>query len=517
MPHTPPRRWRATAAAVALAGSLALASPAAAEPVKAGPAVPDELSVLAIGGALETPSYFATDSVAIHRLSTTDGAYRGRIAFPSDGASPLTVLSNSANQLLNRGSLKRSVDGRSLTFAAAHVGPGQGTFQAEDHFAAVNVAADGTWNADTRFGPNLIMGIGQEPLGVKTVDGSRFWAGVHTYRPFLTVAPGEPGITMVSNGFPNLPPTNLEIADGVLYGVSQDGLFRMPGGLPTAADTTTVPQAVLPLQGAFDVAFVDTDGVDGSDTAYFTRGDRGLWKFVRSGDTWLSRGAVIGSFNWVTARAVAGAVELYVTNRANTRVQKLVDTAEIGAPLESTGATTIGRAPSRVRYTGLAFSPGAGFPVDGTPYPATPPSIQSSTSSTVDTHVGAKVSIELDIFDPNTPTSELTVTAASSNTTVLPNDRITITGEGALRTVTFDPAAGGSSNVTFTVRAGDETRHGRRHRQDERRPARGQRSLLQRRGRPVGRRSTSATATSSASRTRSTGSTSTRPASPARR
>ena len=301
------------------------------------------------------------------------------------------------------------------------------------------------------------MGIGQEPMGVKTVDGSRFWAGVYTYRPFLTVAPGEPGVTMVSNGLPNLPPTNLEIADGVLYGVSQDGLFRMPGGLPTAADTTTVPQSVLPLQGAFDVAFVDTDGVDGSDTAYFTRGDRGLWKFVRSGDTWVARGAVFGSFNWVTARAVAGAVELYVTNRANTRVQKIVDTAEIGAPLATTGVTTIGRAPSRVRYTGLAFSPGAGFPADSTPYPATPPSIQSSTSSTVDTHVGAKVSIELDVFDPNTPASELTVTASSSDTTALPNDRIAITGEGATRTVTFDPAASGSSNVTFTVRAGDET------------------------------------------------------------
>ena len=195
----------------------------------------------------------------------------------------------------------------------------------------------------------------------------------------------------------------------------------------------------------------------GADTAYVTRGTRGLWKFALADGAWQPRGQVSGSFAWVTARAVAGAVELYATSRDNRRVQKLLDTAEIGQPVASTGPTTLALAPARARYTGLAFAPASGFGSDPTPYPATPPAIYASATA-VDTALQAspKASVDLDLFDPNTPASELTVTATSANATVLPNDRIAVTGGGERRTVSFDPAAVGSSNVTITVRAGDE-------------------------------------------------------------
>ena len=76
-------RWSALASVV-LAG-VALAPAAHADPVVAGPPVPNELAVLTVGGALATPGSYTSDQVSLQRLATSDGAYKGRIVFPTSG------------------------------------------------------------------------------------------------------------------------------------------------------------------------------------------------------------------------------------------------------------------------------------------------------------------------------------------------------------------------------------------------------------------------------------------------
>ncbi|MDA0182554.1 DUF3616 domain-containing protein [Solirubrobacter phytolaccae] len=454
MPQLLLTRRRATAAAVV--GALALAAPASAEPVKAGPAVPDELAVFTVGGALVSPGFYSTDGIALHRVSTTDGAYRGRITFPATGDTPLTVITSGATARI--GALERSVDGRTLNFPAAAVPAGSSSFVAMSAWNSVRVNADGT-TGQVPWGTGWVPSIGQDVLASATVDNSRYWVAAYSDRPFGTIAPGESAITSVATTSALTPAWNVEIADNTLYGFSNDGLLRLPGGgLPTAASTAE-PELVQRISGAFDGAFVDTDGVGGSDTLYVSRGVRGLFKYVRSGDAWVQRGYVTGNFAHVTARAVAGAVEIFASATTNAVVTKTVDTAEAGAELVTTGPTTIGRAPSGLRYTGVAFAPGTGFPADSTPYPAAPPTITTATT-TVDTNLEApsKATVAIEVSDPNTPVSELTVTATSNNAASLPSDRITLGGTGHTRTATFDPVAIGSAVVTFTVKAGDDTR-----------------------------------------------------------
>ncbi|MDA0183802.1 fibronectin type III domain-containing protein [Solirubrobacter phytolaccae] len=425
------------------AALLAAAAPASADPVVAGPATPDELALLAVG-PLATINSQQADQVALHRVATAGGAYRGRILFPSDTLTrPQNVMEFTV--------LRRSADGRFLTFTANRA-PVGAQYQDAENATAVRVAADGTWT-DQRLGSGFITEF-NNAVGALTVDGSRTWVGTRTTKPFGTIAPGETALTQVANG--GLPAQSTDLVDGSLVMTSNTGVHRLPGGLPTTLNTTTPLQLFLPATFAYDSTFVDTDGIPGADTAYVTRNGFGVSKYVLSGGTWAPRGTLSGAFRYVAARAVAGAVEVYLTAFDNTKVVKLLDTAEIGAQLTTTGATTLAYAPGRVFFGGLAFAPGTGFPADATPYPAAPPVLTAPLTG-VQTHVGVtpKASIELEVTDANT--TDITVTASSSNQAVLPNDRITVTGTGATRTVTFDPVSAGSAGLTFTASAEGDT------------------------------------------------------------
>ncbi len=478
----------------------------------AGPATPDELAVLAVGGVNTTFAARRADQVALHRLSTTDGAYSGRILFPSDS---LTKSNNALNAPIRNAALRRSVDGRFLLFNG---GRGAAGLSNQDllNATAVRIAADGTWT-DQRLGTTY-MTSGEGLAGVVSVDGARKWLGInHTTKPIATLAEGDTELTQVGAfPVPTVPVTSIDLVDGSLVVTGVTGVSRLPGGLPTAQDTTTPPQLFIAAPSALDATFVDTDGVAGADTAYVVRDGRGVWKFVLDAGTWKSRGSVGGSYGYVTARAVAGAVEVYLTTANTAKLVKLVDTAEIGGEVKTTGVSTLAYAPARARYTGLAFAPTGGFPADGTAYPATAPAITAS-ATTVDTHIGAatKGAVTLEVFDPNT--TDITVTATSSNQTVLPNGKIAIGGHGRRAHGDVRPARD---------RHGYRDLHGalRRRRRDHHRPAEASRPRSRIRAgtttparstcRP---RSTSAGTTSWASRTRSTPSTCSRRASAAAR
>ncbi|MDA0183801.1 DUF3616 domain-containing protein [Solirubrobacter phytolaccae] len=439
------------ALALALVTLAGAAAPASADPVIAGPATPDELAVLAVGGVNTTHAARRADQVALHRLSTTDGAYKGRILFPSD---TLTKSSNSLNAPIRNAGLRRSADGRFLLFNGGRGAAGTSN-QDILNATTVRVAADGTWT-DQRLG-TAYMTTGEGPVGTVSLDGTRKWLGInHNTKPIATIAEGETELTQVGAfPTPTVPVTSIDLVDGSLVVTGITGVSRLPGGLPTAQNTTTPPQEFIAAPIALDATFLDTDGVAGADTAYVVRDGRGVWKFALDAGTWKSRGVVGGSYGYVAARAVAGAIEVYLTTANTAKLVKFVDTAEVGGDVKTTGVSTLAYAPARARYTGLAFTPTGGFPADGTAYPATAPAMTAS-ATTVDTHIGAttKGSVTLEVFDPNS--ADVTVTATSSNQTILPNDKIAISGTGAVRTATFDPIATGTATVTFTARSGDD-------------------------------------------------------------
>ena len=69
----------------------------------------------------------------------------------------------------------------------------------------------------------------------------------------------------------------------------------------------------------------------------------------------------------------------------------------------------------------------------------------------------ATTAIAFTIGDTDTAAASLTVSATSSNTTLVPNVNITIGGSGANRTVTVTPASGKTGTATITVTVSDGT------------------------------------------------------------
>ncbi len=81
-------------------------------------------------------------------------------------------------------------------------------------------------------------------------------------------------------------------------------------------------------------------------------------------------------------------------------------------------------------------------------------SLIANQTTNEDTATGA---LAFTVGDVETPLSSLTITASSSNATLIPNSNVVLGGSGANRTVTVTPAANQSGNATITVSVGDGT------------------------------------------------------------
>ena len=101
----------------------------------------------------------------------------------------------------------------------------------------------------------------------------------------------------------------------------------------------------------------------------------------------------------------------------------------------------------RISYTG-GDGNDVTLTVDG------PPSISTLTDRTIlENHTLGP--IELTVADDFTPATSLVLTASSSNTALVPNDRITLGGTGSLRTLTIAPVAFESGTATITLTVSD--------------------------------------------------------------
>jgi hypothetical protein len=90
------------------------------------------------------------------------------------------------------------------------------------------------------------------------------------------------------------------------------------------------------------------------------------------------------------------------------------------------------------------------------PPPTNTPPVISSVASQSTTQDVAIAGIPFTIGDQETPASSLTLSASSSNPTLIPNANIVFGGSDANRTVSLTPAAGksGTGNITITVSDG---------------------------------------------------------------
>ncbi len=86
--------------------------------------------------------------------------------------------------------------------------------------------------------------------------------------------------------------------------------------------------------------------------------------------------------------------------------------------------------------------------------PNTPPTITTFTNQTI-TRNGATSALNFTIGDTETAAASLTMSASSSNTTLVPNANIVFTGTGATRSVIVTPALGKSGTATITITVSD--------------------------------------------------------------
>jgi hypothetical protein len=130
--------------------------------------------------------------------------------------------------------------------------------------------------------------------------------------------------------------------------------------------------------------------------------------------------------------------------------------SDIGSPGKSTRATVVfnpctivnGAPTIVINVTTTTDYLDAGATVS----PSSPYGVSGAISDPTDP---AKFSgIDFTIGDDVTPVGSLTVTASSSNTTVVPNANISLSGSGAARNLKVTPAAVGYASITVTVNDG---------------------------------------------------------------
>lgn len=223
---------------------------------------------------------------------------------------------------------------------------------------------------------------------------------------------------------------------------------------------------VVPLAGQTGTATITLTVTDGGSLASFTTFTVTVNAPVLTpptitpiGNQTVATGGTAGPLGFVIGDAQTPAVNLTVTAVADNTALFPNGTIVLGGSganrtvsltpaLAQTGSSVI-----TVTVTdGDAMTAQSVFTVTVTPPPATPPSISdlADVTVTLNTTGGPYAFI---VTDALTPANNLTVTAQSSNTALLPNAKIVLGGTGNFRNVTVTPATGqsGTTVVTITV------------------------------------------------------------------
>jgi hypothetical protein len=334
------------------------------------------------------------------------------------------------------------------------------------------IGNDGAVNTSTLLGTSL---SGSAPRGVYTDTGSTFYLsgnGGTTDTGIFTQPFGGGASTAIAGSVSGAATgdqkntRNIAVAGGNLYTISEKtnlaGLGQVGSGLPTTKSPITRLGSVVSTSDkpvpSTTVLFDTSSGVAGVDTAYVSVDidDDGtndeIRKYVNDGTTWNAAGAKTGDYPFITGRKVGGNVELFAAKGSGTgnSLVKFTDSTPTATGTYSSD-TEIAKADPDHAFRGVALPPTGWNP--GT-ISSDAPTISTSNNSAGSTIGDAhNAGIDLTLADDDTDPADLTVTATSSNTTVLPVANIHISGTGLQRSVTFEPSTTvGRSTVSFTVK-----------------------------------------------------------------
>lgn len=287
---------------------------------------------------------------------------------------------------------------------------------------------------------------------------------------------------------------------GIMNG-SGKVMVRRNGSLETSTATipdgqTTILSLVVQQSGAYKVYANGTQVMDvtsTSDMSSIVPGVAGGFAnnvtFGRNWpDGWTTYNGYYGdSFVYTTALADTERqqLETYLVNRLTASGPTFTITASAGAggSISPLGAVVVSSGGSQT----FSITPDAGYAisvvtVDGTgvgavgSYPFTDvtsnhtiaatfastgntaPTISAVPNQTITANTSTEV-LAFTVGDNQTPPADLTVTASSSNTTLVPNANILLGGSGANRTARVTPAASqtGTTTITLTVSDGSRT------------------------------------------------------------
>ncbi len=334
--------------------------------------------------------------------------------------------------------------------------------------SVARISSNATVDTSTVLGTALNKA---HPRGVATDTGSSFYVSGNNAAAdtgVFSVALGggtRTGIAGQVNGAgaDQKNTRGVQIAGGDLYTVSEKttlaGLGKIGSGLPSSKSAITrlgaaISTADLPVPTGM-VLLNASDAIAGIDTAYVALDSNDddindeIRKYTSDGSTWSANGTKsTAAFTFLTGRVSGGTVELFATTSSGDKLVKFNDTGAAGAASfgpESTVAT----AAAGHAFRGLAFAPTSWDP--GTVATDAP------TASVANSKVGGTLGdannpgTTLTLADTDTDPADLTVEAHSSNTTVIPDSAIEVTGSGLERAVSFTPSAVGRAEITFTV------------------------------------------------------------------
>jgi hypothetical protein len=402
---------------------------------------------------------------------SSSGSLVQSVAFPTStsGSNNALVASGSAT---SEGELTLSADSRYLM--ATGYDTAVGTAAVSGTAAATTPRTIGRVDADDDVDTSTALtdfADGNNPRSAASSDGTNIWLGGAAGGVRYTTLGSSTSTAVTSSTDKNV--RQVSIFDGQLYASADPtkagvDVGTVGSGLPTSGSFTVanLPFASPPVE-PYQYSLLTLGSGSGPDTIYVADNSASaIEKFSLVSGSWVSEGSVaVPDVIGVTANDSDGTVLLFATSSGssgtNGTLYSITDTS--GAAATMTGsAETIASAPSGEAFRGVAFAPGTVIGSGGSGSPPPPPP-GGPTISTSDSVLAASIgdptnpSLGVTVGDPSFDASQLTVTATSSNAAVAPTADVSVTGDGADRTLTVTPAGVGDSTITLTVTAPDTT------------------------------------------------------------
>jgi Protein of unknown function (DUF3616) len=467
MTHTPGPRRPARGAALAaacLAAATALtatAGPAAATTFHAAATAsvtaftPGDLVVYRVGTGSGSLSSSAT-AVFLDEYSPS-GSLVESVPMPTATSGSVHAFTDSGTAASD-GELTLSPGGAYLAAAGYTAATGTSNVAGTDAVTVARISAAAAVDTSTTL-PSFADG--NNVRSAVTSDGNTFWVSGAAGGIAATTL-GSSSATALNTSDTNF--RQLEIQGGRLYASSNKNSLTVASvgsGLPTTGGQSIVNLPGNPDSGGDPYAFVlfNLSGGSGWDTLYVADDSAGkVEKYVLSGSSWKSAGsASVSDVTGLTGTLVGGKPTLYATGSGSSgtsgTLTEIVDSAAAGANFSST-KTTLASASSKEAFRGVAFAPGTSVVTQA----SAPPTISAAAANLPGADgLATDPTDAVTVGDTAYGAAAVNVTATSSNTAVVANSGLTVTGSGAARTLTVAPTGVGYATITLTASAPDGT------------------------------------------------------------